>query len=73
MVDLPLAERPVSQIVRPCCFLSDWRIVGVMGLAWYVMLLGGVSDTQVLVIRRGIAADNTLLDVGEYDSLKTTC
>ena len=39
MVDLPLAERPVSQIVRPGWWRRVVRIVGVMGEGWNVMLL----------------------------------
>ena len=39
MVDLPEAERPVSQIVRPCCLRRDVRMVGVSGVGWYVMFL----------------------------------
>lgn len=34
MVDLPLAERPVSHIVRPDWWRREERIVGVTGEAW---------------------------------------
>ena len=34
MVDLPDAERPVSHIVRPCCWRREERMVGVTSEAW---------------------------------------
>lgn len=39
MVDLPEAERPVSQIVRPCWWRREDRSERVSAAAWYVMLL----------------------------------
>lgn len=39
MVDLPEAERPVSQIVRPCWLRRVVRSVLVRAGAWKVMLL----------------------------------
>jgi hypothetical protein len=49
MVDLPEAERPVSQIVRPCCLRSEVRSARVRALAWKVMLLGFVSIIQLVL------------------------
>lgn len=43
MVDLPEAERPVSQMVRPCCLRSEARMGTVRGVGWKVMLLEAVS------------------------------
>jgi hypothetical protein len=34
MVDLPDAESPVSQMVRPCCPRREERRDGVRGEAW---------------------------------------
>lgn len=34
MVDLPEAERPVSQIVRPCWWRRVERRAGVRGVGW---------------------------------------
>ncbi len=34
MVDLPEAERPVSQTVRPDCLRRVERRVGVKGVGW---------------------------------------
>ena len=39
MVDLPEAERPVSQIVRPRWLRSSLRSLRVRALAWKVMFL----------------------------------
>ena len=48
MVFLPLADSPVSHIVRPDCRLKDDRIVGVTGDGWYVMLLAMFVSFVVL-------------------------
>ena len=34
MVDLPLAESPVSQMVKPDCLRRPDRILGVNGVGW---------------------------------------
>jgi hypothetical protein len=39
MVDLPEADSPVSQIVRPFCFRSPARMGTVRGVGWKVILL----------------------------------
>jgi hypothetical protein len=46
MVDFPEAERPVSQIVRPCWFWREERSARVRAAAWNVMLLLRVSQTS---------------------------
>jgi hypothetical protein len=52
MVDLPDAERPVSQMVRPLCLSSPARMAGVSGLAWKWMFLqfqDEVSNEEVVL------------------------
>lgn len=41
MVDLPEAERPVSQIVKPCCWRRAERMEGVRGVGCQLMFLFG--------------------------------
>lgn len=36
---MPEAERPVSQMVRPCCLRRSFRSLRVRAAAWKVMLL----------------------------------
>lgn len=55
MVDLPEAERPVSQIVRPFWLRREERSERVSAAAWYVMFLFRIY--QHLLYRFCIASE----------------
>jgi hypothetical protein len=49
MVDLPEADKPVSQMVRPFCLRRPARMGTVSGVGWNVMLLRSSVSFEVLV------------------------